>query len=143
MDCQINGEMMKYLDSNVFLYPILYEGKKSKKAQKILTEMVKDNLICLTASLTIDEVLWIVTNKVSREKALEVGKDIFELPNLKILDVRAIDVLNAIDLMERYKQLKPRDAIHGAVCLNAEIRTIVSDDNDFDKIKEIKREPLA
>ena len=133
---------MKYLDSNVFLYPILYEGKKSKRAERILTSMVKGKTTCCTASLTIDEILWVVTNKVSRDEALEIAKDIFELPNLRILDVSAIDALNAIGLMEKYKRLKPRDAIHGAVCMGAGISTIVSDDNDFDKIKEIKRESL-
>ena len=29
------GEYMKYIDSNVFIYPILYEGKKAKKAKNL------------------------------------------------------------------------------------------------------------
>ncbi len=75
--------------------------------------------------------------------ALEIGKDILELPNLKILDVTAKDILVSIDLMERYAHLKPRDAIHSAVCMNAGVFTMVSDDNDFDGIEEINREALG
>jgi len=133
---------MKYLDSNVFLYPILYEGKRSDNAQAILMEMVEGDIHCITASLTLDEVIRIVSKKISRKKALEIGKDILELPNLKILDVTATDILSSIDLMERYAHLKPRDAIHSAVCINAGVFTIVSDDSDFDGIDEINREPL-
>ncbi|MDP6155094.1 MAG: type II toxin-antitoxin system VapC family toxin [Candidatus Thermoplasmatota archaeon] len=134
---------MKYLDSNVFLYPILYEGKKTDNAQAILMEMVEGDIHCITASLTLDEVIWIVSKKISRKKALEIGKDILELPNLKILDVTAKDILVSIDLMERYAHLKPRDAIHSAVCMNAGVFTMVSDDNDFDGIEEINREALG
>lgn len=134
---------MKYLDSNVFLYPILYEGKKSDNARAILTEMVEGDIHCITASLTLDEVIWIVSKKISREKALEIGKDTLDLPNLKILDVTAKDILNSIDLMQRYAHLKPRDAIHSAVCINAGVFTIVSDDSDFDSIEEIDRESLG
>ena len=134
---------MKYLDSNVFLYPILYEGGKSDNAQAILMEMVEGNIHCVTASLTLDEVIWIVSKKISRKKALEIGKDILELPNLKILDVTSTDILNSIDLMERYSHLKPRDAIHSAVSINAGVFTMVSDDSDFDGIDEINRERLG
>ena len=130
---------MKYLDSNVFLYPILYEGKKSGRAGSILNEMVDGDIHCATASLTLDEVMWIISKKVSRDRALEVGRDILELPNLKVLDVTARDILRSIELMRKYEHLKPRDSIHAAVSLGAGIHSIVSDDGDFDEVEEIDR----
>ena len=45
--------------------------------------------------------------------------------------------------MKQYKALKPRDAIHLATALKAGASTIVSDDADFDNIKEIKRKGLG
>jgi predicted nucleic acid-binding protein len=44
--------------------------------------------------------------------------------------------------MERYKQLKLRDAIHLAVCTTAGIFGFITDDSDFDNISEINSIPL-
>ena len=45
------------------------------------------------------------------------------------------------EIIEKYN-LKPRDAIHVASALTNNIKEIVSDDPDFDKVKEIKRKKL-
>ena len=132
---------MKYLDTNIFLLPLLYEGDKANKAKEILEKMVQGNLQCATASLTLDEFTWVIIKK-DRKKAIEACKDILELPNLKILDVTNSDIICALGYMEKYEQLKPRDAIHLAVCTNSGIFTIISDDSDLDNINEINREGL-
>lgn len=133
---------MNYIDSTVFIYPLLYQGKKADNAKKILSEMVNGDSACATASLTLDEVVWIIMNDTTREKALQIGKDILILPNLKILDVTNAHIMQSITFMEKYKKLKPRDAIHLAVCTTAGIFRFITDDADFDIISEINRIPL-
>ena len=130
---------MNYIDSNVFIYPLLYQGKKANNAKKILSEMVDGDIACATSSLTLDEVIWIIMNETDREKTLQIGKDIMALPNLKILDVTNEHIMQSITLMEKYKKLKPRDAIHLAVCTTAGIFRFITDDSDFDHISEINR----
>lgn len=130
---------MNYIDSNVFIYSVLYQGKKADNAKKILSEMVDGDSSCATSSLTLDEVMWIIMNETNREKALQIGKDIMTLPNLKILDVTTEHIMQSITLMEKYKKLKPRDAIHLAVCTTAGIFRFITDDADFDHISEINR----
>ena len=130
---------MNYIDSNVFIYPILYQGKKTDNAKKILSKMVDGEITCATSSLTLDEIMWIVMNETDREKALQIGKDIMTLPNLKILDVTNEHIMQSITLMEKYKKLKPRDAIHLAICTTAGIFRFITDDADFDHISEINR----
>jgi predicted nucleic acid-binding protein len=130
---------MNYIDSNVFIYPILYQGKKADNAKKILSKMVDGEIACATSSLTLDEVMWIVMNETDRKKALQIGKDILSLPNLKILDVTNEHIMQSIMLMEKYKKLKPRDAVHLAVCTTAGIFRFITDDADFDHILEINR----
>ena len=133
---------MRYLDSNVFIYPILYRGKKSDKAKSILAEMVEGVSPCVTASLTLDEVIWVVMREVGRDEAIQIGRDILSLPNLRILDVTDEHIMRSIKLMEKYPRLKPRDAIHIAVSINAGVFTIISDDDDFDTVSEINRVSL-
>ena len=133
---------MNYVDSNVFIYPLLYQGQKSKKAKKILSDMVDGASSCATSSLTLEEVMWVVMNASTREKALQIGKDIMTLPNLKILDVTNEHIIQSITFMEKYKKLKPRDAIHSAVCTTAGIFSFITDDSDFEHISEINRIPL-
>jgi len=130
---------MNYVDSNVFIYPVLYQGKKADYAKKILSEMVDGDIACATSSLTLDEVMWVIMNETNREKAIQIGKDILNLPNLKILDVKTEHIMQSIALMEKYKKLKPRDAIHLAVCTTAGIFRFITDDADFDHISEINR----
>lgn len=130
---------MNYIDSNVFIYPILYHGKKADNAKKILSKMVDGEIACATSSLTLDEVMWVIINEANRKKALQIGKDILTLPNLKILDVTNEHIMQSITLMEKYKKLKPRDAIHLSVCTTAGIFRFITDDADFDHISEINR----
>jgi len=130
---------MNYIDSNVFIYPILYQGKKADNAKKILSKMVDGEIACATSSLTLDEVMWVIINEANRKKALQIGKDILTLPNLKILDVTNEHIMQSITLMEKYKKLKPRDAIHLSVCTTAGIFRFITDDADFDHISEINR----
>jgi len=135
---------MKYLDTNIFLLPILYDGDKANKAKEVLEKMASGDIQCATASLTLDEFIWVITKLIKdRKKAIEACKDILELPNLRILEVAADDLLVALDFMEKYDQLKPRDAIHLSVSINSGIFTIVSDDEDFNNIEEINREGLG
>lgn len=133
---------MNYLDSNVFIYPLLYQGKKADNAKKILSEMVDGDISCATSALTLDEVMWVIMNETNREKALQIGKDIMTLPNLRILDVTNEHIMQSITLMEKYKKMKPRDAIHLAVCTTAGIFRFITDDDDFGHISEINRIPL-
>ena len=130
---------MNYIDGNVFIYPILYHGKKADNAKKILSKMVDGEIACATSSLTLDEVMWVIINEANRKKALQIGKDILTLPNLKILDVTNEHIMQSITLMEKYKKLKPRDAIHLSVCTTAGIFRFITDDADFDHISEINR----
>jgi len=55
-----------------------------------------------------------------------------------VLGVRKSTVFRAQELVERYR-LNPRDALHAAVALENKIKTIVSYDEGFDAITEIKR----
>ena len=130
------------MDSNVFIYAALYKGKKAKRTREILREMVNGK-VAITSALTIDEVIWAIWRESDREKAIRESLRILEFPNLRVLSVEPEDLHSGMNLMKKYKRLKPRDAIHLAVSLRAGVFRIVSDDPDFDDVKEIEREKLV
>lgn len=134
---------MYYLDSNAFIYPALYEGTKADGAAQLLQEIVAGDTEGATASLTLDEVVWITSRETDRETALRQGQRILQFPNLQILDVRERESRGMIEEMETYEELAPRDAIHLAAMKSRDIGDIVSDDRDFDPVEGVTRHELA
>lgn len=135
--------MTVYLDSNVFIFAVLYNDERAEKARTILRKISLGELKAVTASLTIDEVVWkVLREKRDRDLAIRAGLKILDFENIEIMDVGGRTLRIALKFMEVYPTLHPRDAIHLATALVAGVQTIVSDDADFDPIKEIKRKPL-
>lgn len=133
--------VLLYVDSNVFLYPVIYEVDavaEARRSKDFLLKIAKGDVEACTATVTWDEVVWAIRKIFGLEPSLEQGKKLLGFPNLKLLGVRKGVVLMAQELMEEYS-LKPRDALHAAAALQNGITTIVSYDGDFDKVKEIRR----
>jgi predicted nucleic acid-binding protein len=135
---------MAYIDSNVFLYPVLYQAEtqpKAKKAKEVLLKIENGSLSACTSTLTWDEVVWVTTRVISRNEGITQGQKLLGFPSLEFITVDESVLAQAQGLMNKYK-LSPRDSIHAASALNRRIKTVISDDEDFDQIKEIKRIPL-
>jgi predicted nucleic acid-binding protein len=136
---------LAYVDSNVFLYPVLYDSstdEKARKARDILDQITAGELKAYTSTLTWDEVTWVTTKLLGRDDGVNQGRKLLGFPNLEFIDVSIRTLSTAQSLMGRYV-LKPRDAVHIASALNQNIRTVITDDADFDAVKEIQRRPLT
>jgi len=129
---------MIYLDANVFLNAILNREKEGEKARDLIQKLQKGEMAAATSALSFDEVFWVVKKHRDFNKALKASKAFLEIPNLTFLEVDDETLWSALSLAEKYR-LAPRDAIHLACALNHGISTIISEDEDFDRIKEIKR----
>ena len=130
-----------YVDSNIFLYPVIYKPetvKEARESKNFLLKISEGLVEACTATITWDEVVWVVRKIFGLKPSIELGRKLLEFPNLKLLNVKRSVVLRAQKLMEKYG-IKPRDAIHAATALENGIETIVSYDRDFDKLEEIKR----
>jgi len=129
--------MKKYLDTNIFLYPVLYEDEKAKICGEIIKKAVKREILAVTSVLTWDEFVYALSKFQKSEIYKKEGKKFLHLP-IEFLDANKTVIYKAQTLIEKYN-LKPRDAIHAASALHAGAEEIISDDSDFDKIKELKR----
>ncbi len=132
---------MIYLDANVFLNAILNREKEGEKARDLIQKIEKGDMTACTSALSFDEVFWSVKKHRDFEKALKATKAFLEIPNLIFLDVNDKIIWLAYNLAEKYR-IDPRDAIHLACALNHGVFALVSEDKDFDKVKEIKRKSL-
>ena len=135
---------MQYVDSNVFLYSVLYSPDlelKAKRAKEILQKIENKELFAATSTLTWDEVVWVATKLLGRSGGITLGQKLLGFPNLEFISVDEAIIAQAQSLMDKYK-LSPRDSIHVASALSRKATIIISDDEDFDQIKEIKRAPL-
>jgi uncharacterized protein len=135
---------MKYVDSNVFIYPVVADERteaKSASAKKVLLQIATGRLEAATCYLTWDEAVRVLKKFLGRDLAVAEGKRFLEFPGLKFLRVDGPVVSRAQDLVAKY-EIKPRDAIHAACALENGIREMISDDPDFDDVKELKRVAL-
>lgn len=128
---------MKYLDTNVFLFA--FSG--SQHAQTILKEVSSGRMDGATSCLSWDEFMWALRKQFSEQDSASEGKKLLSCPHLVFLDVNVETIERAQQLLERYG-LRPRDAIHAASALQRGIREMISDDSDFDRVKEFKRVPI-
>lgn len=136
-----NIDLKFYIDSNIFISPIIYDQEvvqEAKRSRNFLLEIALGRVQGYTSTLTWDEMTWVVRKLLGLDISLTQGRKFLIFPNLKFLAIRKTTVLKAQELMEKYK-MRPRDALHIASALENRITTIVSYDEDFDQVKEIKR----
>ena len=129
---------MNYLDSNIFISPLTYPNSKGTACKNILSVILHGKTKACTSFLTWDEIVFITRKFLGKEISSTEGEKFLKFPNLYFLKVDEEVILMAQQLIMKY-DLKPRDAIHAASAIASGCNEIISDDSDFDKIKEIKR----
>lgn len=136
-----NIDIKFYIDSNIFINPIIYDQEvvqEAKRSRNFLLEVASGRVEGYTSIITWDEITWAVRKLLGLDISLTQGRKFLSFPNLKFLAIKKTTVLKSQEIMEKYK-IRPRDAIHIATALENRITTIVSYDEDFDQVKEIKR----
>ncbi len=136
---------LAYIDSNIFVYPVLYSQEtdvRVKKAAEILRNIASGELLAFTSSLTWDEVVWTIRKFLGKSESINQGQKLLNFVNLQFISVDENIIAQAQMLMCNY-DLKPRDSIHVASAIDRKLKTFISDDQDFDVVKAIKRTPLV
>ena len=129
---------MIYIDANIFIYSVLDKGDKGKMCKKILTDVALQRLEGCTSPLTWDEVVYTLKKHAPIDEVISQSKEFLKFPNLNFLSTNE-QVLNEANELWIKHGLKPRDAIQAATAILNNCKEIISDDSDFDKIRELKR----
>ena len=130
---------MIYLDSTLFLYTLLYPEKEGEKALQFLQHIYGAKLDACTSVLTWDEIVYKLKRLRGQDHALAASQSMVYSQHIVLVPCDKIILQKAHKLMQTYSLLGPRDAIHVATAIHMNCDTIISEDKDFDKIKEIKR----
>ena len=134
---------MIYLDTNVFVYPHTGDDAISGACIKVLEKAMTEEIEAGTSVITWDEFQHALKKKFhDREKAIELSKNFLSMPNITFFEANTNIVEKAQKLTEAYN-LDPRDAIHAATAIINNCSEIISDDTDFDNIKELKRRKIT
>ncbi len=135
--------MSVYLDTNVFFFAGFGDDNdpRTKKAKDLIIKVSERKEIAYTSLITIDELIWaVIRKKGDRKAAIQQGLRLHQLPIRFIPLITSIS-LRSLHLMQRH-QINPRDALHAASCIEVKAESLVTDDDDFDRITEIKRSSL-
>lgn len=130
---------MNYLDANFFLTAFLYPNENGVNALHLLQSIYAGEQQAITSVLTWDEVVYVVQPLRGRDAALLAGQSIFNSRHISLVACDTLIIQKAVQCMQIYSFLDPRDAIHLATAIHMKCDTIISEDKDFDKVKEIKR----
>lgn len=137
------GGSSVYVDSNVFISPVLYgDSKRSKDSKRVLGYIEQGKIAAYTSTLTWDEVAWVVRRTLGKGDSVETGRRLLSFPNLRFVPVTEELLVRAQKLVEEFG-IGPRDAIHCASAIGKGAKTVISDDSDLDAVSGLKRESPA
>lgn len=130
--------MRVFLDTNVFLYAAGQGHPQRDACAKVLRRVAEGTLEATANSEVIQEILYVLVRRGRRDDGLVLSRHVAALfPDL--LPVTGEDMRRACDLIERYPGLPVRDAVHAATMIGHGLQQVISVDEDFDQIREIRR----
>ena len=132
---------MIYLDSNVFIFAALNNERLGDEARIILEKVERGEVIAASSSLTFDELVWIIKKNRTYEDAIAIGEALLDMPKLRLTEVNGDLLALALSLMKKYR-LDPRDSIHAATSIKEKADLMISEDTDFDRVKEFRRQGI-
>ena len=132
--------MLTYIDSNIFLYAVLYDDERAQRCRNALAGIVDGKLEAVTSVLTWDEFTHVVEKVLDRPSAVLEGERFLHFPRL-LFQPCTTGVLIRAQQLRASTQLGARDSIHAASALIAGARTLLSEDRDFNGISELRYQP--
>ncbi len=129
-----------YADAGLFLLPLLHVDRlpRAAAAARFLESLARGARRVSTATLTWDEVVYVVRRFLGPEDSFSKGEELLAFPNLAWLRVDLPVLRRAADLY-RSLPMRPRDAIHAGAALEAGETEILSEDRVFNQVPGLSR----
>lgn len=129
---------MIFVDSNIPMYIIGAAHAQKTAAIAILEDLFSSQQALVTDAEVFQEILHRYT-AIQRREAIQPAFDVLMqmVDQIYAVDFKCVQL--AKDLVLQYTSLSARDALHLAVMKSHQVTSILSFDNGFDNVPNIKR----
>lgn len=128
-----------FIDTNVPMYAAGNPHPLREPCQRVVTAIVGRQIDAVTDTEAFQEIFHRFFSLRQRGRGLDLFDTFHRIMVGRILPVSDGDLLRARALADRYPRLDPRDLIHLAVMLGAQIEEIITADRAFDEVREVRR----
>ena len=130
--------MTHFLDTNVFLYAAGGDHPNRSPCQEILRRVARGELAATTSSEVVQEILYVLARRGMRDEGVLLARQVLQLfPEMLAVGPREMEA--ACDLIEAMPGLPPRDAVHAATMLTHGVAAIITADEDFERLPQLRR----
>lgn len=130
--------MTVFLDTAVFMYAAGAEHPLREDCRDVLRRARAGSLDAAISAEVIQEILHRFTGTRRHDDGIRLARSALSL----FRPVLAIDhdiMARTSELAQRHAGARARDLVHVATCLAHDLEAIVSPDEDFDRIDEVRR----
>lgn len=129
-----------FLDVNIPMYAAGTEHELREPCRWIMEAVVEGGISVVIDTEVIQEILYRFGALRRRATGATMAENLMAIVPV-VHPVRPEDARSAIDLYRRYsdQEVPARDCLHAAVMLNRGIEAIISVDEDYDAMAEVKR----
>ena len=115
---------INYVDSNVFLYPVIYKNiHEAEFGRKVISSIERKDIPAYTSTLTWEEISYVVEKLLGRIDAIEIGRKFMNYPGLRFIPVDEDSMRRSQLIREKYN-LKLRDSIHLSSAIEKTLREL-------------------
>ncbi len=127
-----------FIDTNILIYAQGAEHKYKAPCQIIMRLIASDEIYGVTNTEVLQEILYRYAYLGKKNLGIQMVENVLSIIH-EVLPVEKTDLILSLDLLEKYRELNVRDAIHAASALRNNFKYIMSVDKHFDKIKGLQR----
>jgi len=134
----INSPPHYFIDANLIMYSLGGPHPLRDPCQKVLEKIKAGEFLPVTNAEVLQEILHRYFS-IEKPDVAEAAYSSLVRFCVHVFPVTLQDTDKALELLKSHPLITSRDAIHAATMINNGIKEIISTDNHFDLIPEIKR----
>lgn len=128
-----------FIDTNIPMYAAGSPHPLREPAQRVIRAVVSGVLDAVTDAEVFQEILYRYRHIRESKKGFQVFDHFYAVMQGRILPIQDVDVQAARELAGRHPGLSPRDLIHLGVMTRNGIAEIITADEGYEAVSEIRR----
>lgn len=127
-----------FIDTNIFIYSIGRDHPLKPACKSVIQNIRDEKISAILSTEIIQEIFYRYQSAKELPLGIHLAKEIILLSE-KILSVTEKDVSLSLEILESHPKIETRGAFHAATMITNGIKEIISTDQHFDLIPQVKR----